>query len=515
MINKYYIGVDAGTSIIKSVIFNEILQEYSRFEVEVSIESPHAGWAEIDMIEVWEAVKKSIRNVIKESEVDAKLIKFIAVTGQGSGCWMIDHNGNPSRKAILWNDGRAHKIIDEWNKNKITEEAYSICNSVQIAGLQGPIVNWIKQNEPQILKKTRCIFYCRDWIRYKLTNEICTDSSDVSQTLLDIRKIEYSNRLFEIYNIAEYKKLFPKIFPDIAIISKMKPNIAKEIGLITPVPVITSPVDVRSCGIGVGAIKKGQAYTILGTTCANNILIGEENLNSNINVGMTYYFGIRGLWNKALCSMLGTPNIEWFIKEFCSDDKIEADKKGIRIYQLLDSRITNIGPSYIIYHPFLSPSGERAPFVSKSAKAMFFGLNTEHSKYHLFKAIYEGIAFSIKDCYESVPVPIKEIIISGGGSKSDIWLQIIADITGKIVKITEGKELGAKGAVLCSLVTTGCFKNLDEAVKKTINVTKVFKPNPSSSKVYNEIFKLYKKLYKEFRNDWDYLYYLEMKKVIK
>ena len=186
--------------------------------------------AEIDMIEVWKAVKESIRNVIKKSEIDPKLIKFIAVTGQGSGCWMIDHKGNPSRKAILWNDGRAHEIIEEWN-NKIVKEAYSICNSVQSAGLQAPIVKWLKQNEPQILEKTQWIFYCRDWIRYKLTNEICTDSSDVSQTLLDIKKIEYSNGLFEIYDIAEYKKLFPKIIPEIAIVSKMMPDIAKEIGL--------------------------------------------------------------------------------------------------------------------------------------------------------------------------------------------------------------------------------------------------------------------------------------------
>ena len=198
------------------------------------------------------------------------------------------------------------------------------------------------------------------------------------------------------------------------------------------------------------------------------------------------------------------------LKSFAKYDKIEADKRGLRLYQFLDSAITNICPSYIIYHPFLSTSGERAPFVNNSVAAMFFGLNIEHSRYHLFRAIYEGIAFSIKDCYESVPVQIKEIIISGGGAKSDIWLQMIADITGKIVKMTEGKEFGAR-VVLTSLVAMGYYKNLDEAVKKTINITRVFKPNLDVSLVYSKLYKLYKKLYKDVLNDSDYfIYYMRM-----
>jgi len=509
MSKNYFIGVDVGTSLIKSVIFDGFLNEFAKSESQISLRSPYEGWVEADMNEVWEATKESLKKVINLSEIDINKIRFISITGQGSGCWMIDNNGFPSRNAILWSDARAASIIDEWNKNGVSELVNSIALSTPFAGLQGPIVKWLKLNEPEVLKKTRWIFYCRDWIRYKFTKKIYTDCSDASQTLINTKLAKYSEELFKAYDIIEFQHLFPELIPKLTITSKILPEVAKDIGLNDNLPIVTSPLDVVSCGLGVGAINPGDAYTILGTTCANCVLIDEKALNINHKAVMTYYFGLDGVWERAVASMLGTPNLDWFIEQFCFVDKDMANKRGVSVFQLLDEKISKIDPSFIIYHPYLSKSGERAPFVKKSATAQFFGLNNEHTRYHLYRSIYEGIAFAIKDCFNAVPVNFDHITISGGGAKSGIWLEIIANITGKSVKVTEGKEFGAKGAVMCGLVELGYYKNLKEVINKNINIIKVYSPEQMKVKLYNKIFKLYKDICNNNWTVWDNLFDLK------
>ena len=498
----YVIGIDDGTSVVKSVIFDHGLNEVTKTETRSEIETPHDGWAEINMNRLWQIVKASIRTSIKDSGIDPKEVTAIAITGQGSGCWMIDKAGNPTRNAIIWTDSRAGEITRDWEKRGIIDKAFSICKTVQISGVQGPIVKWLKIHEPEVLDKTKYIFYCRDWIRYKMTGLICVDGSDSSQTLLDTGKCEYSDELFNIYGIKEYRDLFPKIVPETGILGRLLPDIAAEIGLEPGKPVVSSPIDGMSSGIGVGCMEKGQAFTILGTTSSNNIIIDDLSNQKNC-VGMTLCFGSKGLWLRSLSTMCGTPNIDWYIKEFGYNDQIEAKKDKKDLFQYFDSIIQNIPDGSLIYHPFLSPGGERAPFVKENARAQFFGLNYNHTRHHLLKAIFEGIAFSIRDCYEKGAFPITEIVLSGGGSRGKVWPQIIANVTGKTVKTTFGNEFGAKGSALVALVTLGIYRNYQEAKAGTVKFNKIFKPDKTAFNKYSKIFQIYKNIYKSLWEQWD------------
>ena len=499
----YVIGIDAGTSVIKTVIFNHRLDEIAKTEARLEIETPHDDWAEVNMNNLWQIVKTSIRTAVKNSAIDPKKVTAISITGQGSGCWMIDKNGNPTRNAIIWTDSRASEITKDWEKRGITEKAFSICKTAQISGVQGPIVRWLKIHEPEVLDRTEYIFYCRDWIRYKLTGLICVDGSDSSQTLLDTGKCKYSDELFNIYGIKEYRNLFPEIVPETGILGRLLPGVALETGLEPDKPVISAPIDGLSSGVGIGCIEKGQAFTTLGTTCSSNIIIDDLS-NQRDCVGMTLCFGVKGLWLRSLSTMCGTPNIDWYIREFGYIDQIEAKKEKKDLFQYFDSIIENIPEGSLVYHPFLSPAGERAPFVKESARAQFFGLNYNHTRHHLLKAILEGIAFSKRDCYEKAAVPFSEITLSGGGAKNTAWSQIIANVTGKTVKTTFGNEFGANGSALIALVTLGIYRNYHEAIAKVVKFNKIFKPDKISFNKYSKIFQIYKSIYKGLWDQWDH-----------
>ena len=171
----------------------------------------------------------------------------------------------------------------------------------------------------------------------------------------------------------------------------------------------------------------------------------------------------------------------------------------------LEEKLREIPPlcDGLIYHPFILESGERAPFVKESIRAQFFGLTQKHSNYHLIRAVYEGIAFSLLDCYSHLPFKVENIRLAGGGSKSKFWCQIIADMTGYNVITTEGSEFGAKGAAMTALVSEKIYDSYTTAHEKIIKTKEIFKPQIENTKIYKDFYTLYVKIYNDLWNDWD------------
>lgn len=503
--HQYLLGLDAGTSVIKSVIFDLEGNEIAIEKAEVPIDAPQPGWSEQDMDAVWEAAKKTMREVVQKVGLSPHDIALIGTTAQGSGCWMIDSQGRPARKAIIWTDSRAKDIVSDWEKEGIGEKAFSICGSVQYSGFQGPIVRWLKDNEPDSLQRTRWILYCKDWIKFKLTGKVSTDGSDHAQTLLDTSRYMYSEEIFNLYGINDLRHLFPEIVTTTLITGELVPEVAQEIGLKAGLPVIGGPFDIIATAIGVGAIGDRDAFTILGTTCANNVVLGKPIFEPK-GVGMTLCHGLPKKWVKSLSAMLGTANLDWFLQEFALEDKLAAQKEGRNFFEYLDGKINEVASSNgVIYHPYLSPAGERAPFVKPTARAQFFGLTYQHTRHHLLRAVYEGVALAVRDCYESIPISTSEITLSGGGARSDVWARIIADVTGKVVKVPEGSEFGAKGAVLNGAVALGIYDSYHRAVEETLRFARTYEPDPANTRKYDELWQIYRQIYHDVWDAWDRL----------
>jgi sugar (pentulose or hexulose) kinase len=498
----YILSIDAGTSVIKAAIYSlNGIDLYQSF-CTTKIISPKNGFFEQDMTEIWSAFCQAVIDVLNISSINKKNIIAIGLTAQGDGCWIIDSQGNPIRNAIIWMDGRAHNIIKEWQKKDIDKIVFSINGSVIFPGSMAGILKWLSKNEPHTLSKARYALYCKDWLKYKLTGTITTDETDASLPFFNIRTRSYSKDIFKILNLQKYTKLLPEPLETLKNKSTLTKEVATKFNLNSGIPVIAGPIDVIATATGAGAINKGDACSILGTTCFNQIILESPEIVP-FNIGFTLCGPDKNMWIRAMGSMAGTTNLDWILKNL---DFQEKDRINNKInYELLELKLQKIPPlcDGLIYHPFILESGERSPFIKESIRAQFFGLSQKHSVYHLIRAVYEGIAFSVLDSYAHLPYKINNIRLAGGGSKSLFWCQLIADVTGTRVITTEGVEIGTKGAAITTMVSEGIFTSFHEAVKKTIKKKKEFYPNKNNTKLYKEFYKLYVNIYKNLWEDWD------------
>ncbi len=504
MVKNYIIGIDAGTSFIKSVLFDLEGNEFGKSEIKTNVVKPFAGWIETDMLDLYRSVIRSLKDLLSKTKANRKDIIGIGITGPGDGTWIVDEAGNPVRNGIYWCDGRSDKIVSNWLKDGTALKAFDISGTSVNTGLQCAQVRWLKENEPDSLKKARSIIHCKDWLFYKFTGVVSSDESDESLALFNIHERNYDKRLFELFGIEEFFHLYPIANPSEENNATISEDLAKELGLSSDLMISSGPMDVSACALGGGAIYHGQACSIIGTASIHEI-ITDTPLTSPEMIGMTLCHAHKKRWIRLMASMAATPNLDWFLNEFGYKYKAEAKEKGIDVIKYADKIIEKIpvGSNGIIYHPYIFPGGERAPFVSPSARAIFSGLNLNSSIDFMLRSIYEGVGFAMLDCYNHMPIEVTEIILTGGGANSDIWCQIISDITGRYIKIPCGKEYGAKGAALNMGISAGIYKSFEDAVAKTVKVIKSYTPDSDNHKKYSDIYMIYKLTYEKMMEIWN------------
>ena len=490
MENDYLLGIDAGTSKIKVILFDTQGNEVESAAMNSPVIVSDNGFIEQDMMETFNLTIHCISEVIYKAKVNKKLIKAVGITGQGEGAWLVDKGGNPLRKAILWNDSRASKIVDEFNNSELRNKIRNITGSFPYAGATSFILKWLKEKEPKLLRELGFIFNCKDWIRYKLTGEAYLDYTDASTSLLDIKNGVISQELLNLLGIEEFYRFFPEIKNSFECGGYITKEISKVTGILEGTPVAIGMLDVVASTLGSGAKSKNDICTILGSTCCNAVVTDSYKFTKD-NSGFENFVE-ENTYINIIGAMAGTLNLDWFIRNFYSEEQEKSILENKDIYKALEEKIKDESAidRGIIYHPYISVSGERAPFYNTNARAQFFGLCQDTSKEIMLRAIYEGVAFSIKDClkeYESN----KNIYLSGGGSSSEIWPQIIADATGKNVIIAEGNEFAARGAIISSGICSGIYKDLAEALDSAIRKKKIFYPNKINKNKYNDFYDLY------------------------
>lgn len=501
MDNKYFIGIDSGTSGIKAVLFYANGEQLEKAYRPLNGIFPEENQYEEDMTEIWQKCKECIKEL--SESYDLKNVSGIGITAQGDGLWMLDKDGNPVRNGICFCDGRAGDIVDEWVSDGTVDKLFDLTGTRIFSGNQNGIVKWMQRNEPASLDKSAYLMHLKDYLFLKLTGHVTTDATDQSLIFLNQNTRNYSDEVFKLCKLEEYREKYPPILPAKENAFYILPYLAEQLGFSKEVLVTSGPMDVSACALGSGVVDIGDCCTIMGTAALHEMVISKP-LQDNIHAGMTITHVMPNRWLRLMASLAGTPNLDWMIKTFGAGIKIEAKNANMNIYDYMENMIKNvpIGANGIIYHPYLLPGGERAPFTDSAARASYTGISSRHTLADIIRATYEGVAYAMVDCYQHMPQAINNLTLCGGGTKSAFWSQMFADAVGHEIITVKGEEAGAKGVVLNNCVVQGYYKDYKDAVEKTVEIDKKYIPDCNKHKEYMRFYKLYKKTYDSIHETW-------------
>lgn len=499
---QYILTIDCGTSQIKTILYDTLGNEVYKVMIPNEILSLKRGWMELDMNILWEKVLLAITKTIIKSNIDSFEIKSIGLTAQGEGCWLLDENFKPVRNAILWNDSRAGEMVDRIKSNKETDEKIKeITGSYLFPGATTAILKWLKEEETENYNKVKHVLYCKDWIRYKLTKDLSLELTDLSTSPLDLRTNKVSYELFELLEIKDAYNLFSNVKDSYSEFDYIDGNIADYLGLRNDVIVSLGMLDIVSAALGSGAIVNGDISIILGTSNLSQVVKSSEDRFNKFAGYEKHIIPNKNL--EVIGSMAGTPNLDWIIDIAFSHEKKVAKESNSSIYNYLEQYVENIcaAEKGVVYHPYISSGGERAPFNNPNARAQFFGLSQDISREYLLRAVYEGVAFSIRHCLHEVKGD-RRIILTGGGSQSKVWPQIISDITKRQVLVPSTHELTSMGAMILGGIHSGIYGDIEDALAHTFNVDKIYSPNKKRSEIYDKTYHLYTEIVNSNHRLW-------------
>jgi xylulokinase len=483
-----WIAVDAGTSFIKAVAFSIEGREIALCREPTTVLHRLPEYSEQDMDAVWQAVVKTVQQVVAQLQ---EPVRGIAITAQGDGCWLVDADGLPTGPAILWNDGRASGIVDTWNRGGLIEEAFPVSGSVPYAGLPNAIFRWLEVNDPQCLARSRCGLTCNGWIFSQMTGRQAVDLSDASNPFGDVAHHMYSDALLTLYGAEKQAFLLPGIAQGKDLIGLLRLGVAQQVGLPARTPVVMAPYDIVATAYGAGVTRPGQACVILGTTiCAETITATLDLLGTP--AGTTIALG-DGLHLRAMPTLTGCETLEWarVMLGLADMDALEALARS--------AAPRSSGPLFL---PYLSPAGERAPFLEPGARGSLHGLSLAHGRAEIARSFYEGLTFGIKECLDTAAHDLREVRVCGGGARSELWCQMIADVTGLDVLRPSENELGARGAFLFGMKTLGEIESVDAGAGRFPVPIKRFYPDKELRSLHIDKYQQFLEVREHARQQW-------------
>lgn len=481
------VGVDVGTSVVKAVAFADDARVVAVARRPNTFASPQTNWAEFDMDDVWHLVTACIRELVWALPDAGAGICAIGVSGNMGGAWLIGADGKPVRSAILWNDGRAADVVNEWRSEGVFDLIFAKSCNAPAPGFTLPVMTWLARNEPATLDRAQHLLFSKDWIRFRLTGEIGTDESDASHVPGDVEARGYSQELFNAVGIPEMKPLLAPVLASGEIVGRVTATAAQATGLTAGTPVITGLADVTAMLTGAGAVTPGSATVILGTSCLNSVTTTSPVFEPH-GVGLSFLIPGRR-WTRTLSNQTGTLALSWFWREFMQPVRGGQRPDFAEMEEM--ARTSPLGANGLVFHPYLNSTGLSAPVYEPTARGRLWGLGASHTRADILRSVYEGVALSIADCFESLPASVDTVQLLGGGARSRFWAQMLADSLGRPVAVNQSEEVGALGVGLLAGVATGFWGSLEEALEVSSPRTEPFLPDLDNHERYARVLSVY------------------------
>ncbi len=492
---QYFIGIDSSTTATKALLIDEQGDVVAVAATEYGYETPRPLWSEQDPDLWWEGAANSIRQVLAASGVKADDVHGIGLTGQMHGLVLLDENGTVLRPAILWNDQRTGPQCDEIRRRLGKPRLIQITGNDALTGFTAPKILWVQQNEPDVWAHARHILLPKDYVRYKLTGDYAIDKADGAGMLLfDLKQRDWSPEVLAALEIPP--AYLPPTHEGPAITGYVSHAAAAATGLRVGIPVMAGGGDQAAGAVGVGAVQPGVVSLALGTSGVVFATTGGPFVEPE---GRLHAFchAVPGRWHFMGVMLSAAGSLRWHRDTFAP---------GVAFDDLLaPAAAVPIGCEGLLFLPYLT--GERTPHPDPLARGAFVGLTVRHSLPHLSRAVIEGVSFGLRDSFELIKsgggAAITQVRVSGGGAKSPLWRQILADIMAAELVTVNTTEGAAYGAALLAGVGAGVWHDVDTACRRTIHVTGSTQPNGAAVTEYERWYQVYRNLYPALKPTFD------------
>jgi xylulokinase len=485
---SYVIGIDSSTTATKAVVWDHDGRAVAEGRAEFALTVPRPGWHEQDAEDWWRSCTTAVTQALET--VDGSDIEALCVTHQRETFACVDEQGRPVRPAIVWMDVRATREVEELG----TEEIHRLTGKPPDTTPALYKLLWLREHEPETLDRTRWVVDVHAFLVHRLTGMWRTTTACADPLgLIDMERGDWSDDL--LVRVGLSRDRVPALVAPGEVIGELSAGAAERLGLPAGLPVVGGAGDGQSAGLGANATQPGHAYINLGTA----VVAGTMSEGYAWDRAFRTLIGaVPGTYLLETLLQGGTYTVNWFLERIAMLDTPRLGL-GLRDVDVLEAAAARLGPGAegLLLVPYMASA--QTPYWDPAARGILFGLAGHHGRQHVFRAIMEGIAFEQRLAFEGMEPrldqPIELLLMTGGGSRSPLWRQIVADVTGKTVVACREAETTSLGAGMQAAAAAGWHGSLLEAAAAMSGVGARHTPSASTAARYDELFAVYREIY--------------------
>lgn len=499
--DRYLMGVDIGTLGTKALVVSTDGEIRGSALAEYGLLHPSPSWAE-QWPEVWEnAVCQTIRESVRLASVHPDEIAGVCISGLYGGSGIpVDKEMSPLHPCLIWMDRRASDEVEWVRENADLDQVFRTTGNYVDTYFGYTKILWIKRNLPDVWQRIHKFIPPSTYVAFRLTGELAIDYSSAGNLggLFDIRHLQWSEEMSGMLGIP-LEMMPEKIVPSTEVIGEITPSAATRCGLTPGTPVVAGGVDAPMATLSAGATEPGENVAMMGTSTCWGVVHQGDSLAKKL-VSMPHVVNCdREIYTWGGAATSGGL-IRWFRNEFGAAEVARGETEGRDAYELLDSDASNVRPGSdnLVVLPYFM--GERAPVWDPHARGIIFGLSLYHTRAHVFRAFLESSAFSLRhsiEIGENVGLGLQpETKVVGGITKSRLWPQILADVTGRRISVPAGGAGAPLGGALVAGLGVGLVDDY-RVIREWSGADAVFEPNAGNAGVYDRLYAIYRGVYSD------------------
>lgn len=493
---EFLLGIDIGTQGVKAGLVSPDGNLILSASKDYPTLTPLPGWAEQDPLFWWKATVEAVREICLNNPSEAKKISGVGLSGQMHGSVVLDRHNRPLRPCILWCDQRTSAQCEKIREIFGDEGLISFVSNPALPGFTAPKLLWIREHEPDVFRRISKLLLPKDYVNLMLTGNPVTDFSDASGTLLfDVKNKRWSDEIIVELGLPE--SIFPEVIESVHVAGYVSKDASQATGIPEGIPVAGGAADNAASAVGMGvitpdsmAVSIGSSGTVLAPTKVP-LVDPEMRIHS-------FCHAVPDTWYLMGVMLSAGLSLRWFRDTLGEPEVSIAKQSGEDPYSLLDKTAQNAPPGSggLIFLPYLS--GERTPHADPNARGVLFGMDLTKRRPEVVRSIMEGVVFGLKDSLilmSKLGVSPKLVVSGGGGSRSELWRRIQADVFGFPITACSQSDTAMFGAALVGGVARGVFADIEDACEKCVSYAETIDPDSSNFKTYELNHRIFKELY--------------------